>query len=82
MTGRDLILYILSNHLEDEPIFKDGAFVGFITVEQAAAKMNVGVATVYAWMAMGRLEHVYLGSICLVPANAELIPEQNNEKEL
>ena len=29
ITGRDLINYILTNHLENEPIFKDGKPIGF-----------------------------------------------------
>ena len=35
MTGRELILYILSNGLENEPVFKDGKFIGFMTEEEA-----------------------------------------------
>ena len=35
MTGRDLILYILTNKLEDEPILKDGKFIDFINIAEA-----------------------------------------------
>ena len=45
VTGRDLILYILSNNLEDEEVFKDGKLIGFLTAWEAAEKMNVGIAT-------------------------------------
>ena len=41
MTGRDLIIYILENGLEDEPVFKDGKFIGFITTGEAAVQCNV-----------------------------------------
>ena len=34
MTGRELILYILQNGLENEEVFKDGIFVGFIPEEE------------------------------------------------
>ena len=40
MTGRELILYILENGLENEPVIKNGTFVGFMTVTQAAEKME------------------------------------------
>lgn len=46
MTGRDLILYILANNLENEPVFKNGKFIGFDTEESFAAKHNVGIETV------------------------------------
>jgi hypothetical protein len=44
MTGRDLIVYILQNNLENEPVFKDGKFIGFMTEGEAAEKFDVGVA--------------------------------------
>lgn len=47
MTGRDLIIYILANGLEDEEVFQDGKFIGFVTAGEAAAKLGVGVATIY-----------------------------------
>ena len=56
MTGRDLIIYILKNGLEDELVFKDGKFIGFITISDAAAKMGVGVSTVAAWISQGKID--------------------------
>lgn len=53
MTGRQLILYILENNLEDELVFKDGKFIGFMSLEEAAVRFNVGVATVKAWVDLG-----------------------------
>lgn len=49
MTGRDLIIYILRNNLEDEILFQDGVFVGLMTEEEAALKFNVGIETIRAW---------------------------------
>lgn len=46
MTGRDLILYILTNGLEDKPIYEDGKILGFLTATEAAEKFNVGLATI------------------------------------
>ena len=58
MTGRDLIIYILQNHLEDEPIFKDGSFIGCLTDLEFAAKMKTGVETIRALAEMGKLHSI------------------------
>lgn len=71
MTGRDLIVYILKNNLENEQVFKDGKFIGFITVDEAASKTNVGVATVYAWIQQGRLNGIFVGGKVYIPADFE-----------
>ena len=57
MTGRELIIYILQNGLEDEQVIKDGKFIGFISIYEAAAKMNVGIETIKVWIRQGRLEY-------------------------
>ena len=67
MTGRDLIVYILANGLENEPVFKDGKFIGFVTPGDVATKTNVGLATVYAWMHQGRLESVIVNEGIYIP---------------
>lgn len=72
MTGRDLIIYILKNNLEDEEIFKDGKFIGFMSVEEAAVKFNVGVATIHLWFDMGYLNGVKLYDEILILKNAEI----------
>lgn len=46
MTGRELIIYILENNLEDESIFSDNMFNGFITLDKAAVELNTGIETV------------------------------------
>lgn len=61
MTGRELILYILENHLEDEPVFKNGTFVGFVPVNEAAANMGVGPATVLALTGQNKLDYIVVG---------------------
>ena len=73
MTGRELILYILNNKLEDNKVFENGTFLGFITPTEAASKMNVGVATIFAWIFRGQLDHVRIGDLYLIPADCELI---------
>lgn len=49
MTGKELILYILQNDLENTIVLEDGFFVGFMNEEEAALKFGVGVATIRAW---------------------------------
>ena len=61
MTGKELIIYILQNNLEDEIVIKDGIFVWLMNEEEAAAKFNVGVATVKAWYACGMLNGTKIG---------------------
>lgn len=70
MTGRDLILYILENHLEDESIFKDGRFIGFMTIADVAEKYGVGSATVSAWIVNGQIESVNIAGNVYIPSNA------------
>lgn len=61
MTGRDLILYILENKLEDEIVIKDGIFVWLMDENEAAVKFNTGVATVRAWYVTGMLDGTKIG---------------------
>lgn len=66
MTGRELIIYILNNHLENEDIFKDGVLVGFESELEVAARLGFGVATVRTMYKLGILpgftlgEHVFI----------------------
>lgn len=70
MTGRELILYILSNGLENEPVFKDGKFIGFMTEEEAAVRMDVDTATIKAWQRIGLLEGITVNAATYIPGNA------------
>lgn len=80
MTGRELIVYILNNKLEDEPVFNNGAFIGFMTAGEAAAKMGVGVATIYVWASQKRLSSVLIGDTLYISADAKS-PLENDGKE-
>lgn len=77
MTGKELIIYILENDLENEPVFKNGTFIGFATMEDTAVRLNVGVGTIYAWMVMGQLDYVRIGEEYLVSLASELITNTN-----
>ena len=68
MTGRELIMYILENHLEDEPVFQNGTFVGYVSDVKFAEILGVGVATVRAWIMMGRIKDaIMIGDAMFVP---------------
>ena len=69
MTGRELIVYILENGLENEPVFKDGRFIGFDTAMDVAVKSNVGLATVHAWIIQDRIKSYALREGIYIPAN-------------
>lgn len=71
MTGRDLIIYILSNGLENEPIVKDGKPIGFMTVDEAAAAMHVGAATIHVWIWQNQLPFVSIGGTIYIPKNVK-----------
>lgn len=61
MTGKELILYILQNNLENTVVLEDGFFVGFMNEEEAALKFNVGVATIRAWYSCKWLKGTKIG---------------------
>ena len=71
MTGRELIVYILENHLEDKPVFEKGKFIGFMTVGDVAVKENVGLATVYAWTRHDLVNSVPVIEDIYIPVNYE-----------
>ena len=71
MTGKDLIIYILKNNLEDEPIFEDGIFLGFMTAMEAAVKFGVGINTIRLWVDMGSLDGIKIGDEIYIPADAK-----------
>lgn len=70
MTGRDLIVYIMTHKLEDKPIYENGRLLGFMTVHEAAAKMNVGLATIFTWLGRGQLDAIAIGGEIFIPADA------------
>lgn len=75
MTCRDLIIYILANGLEDEPVFKDGKFIGFMTAEEAAQMLNTGTATIEALLSRDMLEGIQIGNTVYISASSGLLSE-------
>jgi hypothetical protein len=54
VTGKELILYILQNNLENEVVLKNGLFIELLNEQEAAVKFNVGIATIKTWRKYGR----------------------------
>ena len=70
MTGKELILYILNNNLENENIFdENGIFIGLMSIEETAAKFDVGVYTIETWEYMGWIKGVTIGDKLYFPVN-------------
>ena len=61
MTGKELILYILQNNLEDTVVLDGCVFLGFITEDEMAVKFDVGVETVRAWYQCRMIEGSKIG---------------------
>lgn len=71
MTGKELIIYILQNDLENEEIFKDGVLVGFMDEREAAINYGVGVETVKLWYKRGLLNGTEIGNRIYFPKYAD-----------
>lgn len=72
MTGRELIVYILQNGLEDEPmgpVITDDGILGFMTVAEVAEKYNVGTATVYAWIVSESVNTICMDGEVYIPCD-------------
>lgn len=69
MTGRDLIIYILQNNLEDKPVFEDGKLLGFMTVKEAALKFGVGTATIEVWYKLNMIKGFTVGDTIYILAD-------------
>lgn len=61
MTGRELIIYILSNNLENEKILDDDLIFGLINEEEAAAKLGVGPSTIKVWYLRNMVDGIKIG---------------------
>ena len=72
MTGRELILYILENRLENEKVFENGRFLGFLTAAEFAAKWDVGEETVRLWVNLGYVDCVVVYDELYIPCNAQI----------
>ena len=61
MTGRELIIYILENKLEDVDIFDTSLKSMFMSIDEAAVEFECGPATIKALIDIGRLNGIKIG---------------------
>lgn len=71
MTGRELIIFILENHLEDFIIYENGEIPGFMTAEEAAVKWGCGSHTVMALIKMEKIPGVKIGETFYIREDVE-----------
>lgn len=54
--------------MENEEIFKDGVFLGCLTVYKVAVELQVGFSTVYTWVQLGYLDGIKINdSLYILP---------------
>lgn len=61
MTGRDLIIYILKNGLENEEIVIGGSIAFLMNADEAAAKFEVETETIKIWHELDMLPGIKIG---------------------
>lgn len=77
MTARELIMYILENHLEDEPVFSNGTFIGFMTEANFAKEQGFGIATVRTLFDLKMISGVKIGDEIYIPVDQLNVVERN-----
>lgn len=70
MTGRDLIIYILENGLEDKKVLDDDKILGFETLYGLAEKKDTGVETIFALCKMHDVPTVLINNKVCIPVFA------------
>lgn len=65
MTGRDIIIYILENKLENEHV------LDLMSVDEAAVKYEVGPETIRTWCLLGNLPSIKLHNEFYILLNKE-----------
>lgn len=74
MTGREIILFILENHLEDVKV------EGWLTPIEVAEKFGVGLATVKVWIKNDQIEHIRILEQVYISDNVHpKVQEKNHE---
>ena len=81
MTGRDLIVFIMENRLEDEVIFENGDIPGFMTIDQAAEKWNVWTATVETFVKLKMVPYFTIGNAVYIPSDLDSPIKKGQEEE-
>lgn len=70
MTGRDMIIFILSHNLEDTEL-SNILTTWFISEMEAAKKFNVGLATVEAWFNHNQIDGLKIGDTIYISRSSK-----------
>lgn len=82
MLGRELIIYILENGLENENVMSKEFFKAFPTIETVAVAFNVGTATVEVWLDNHCLEGIEFDGVTYIfPNSLDKFAEKMGRKE-
>lgn len=82
MLGRELIIYILENGLENENVMSKEFLKAFPTIESVAVAFNVGIATVEAWLDNHCLEGIEFDGVTYIfPNSLDKFAEKVGHKE-
>lgn len=72
MTGRELVIFIMENGLEDSKLFENGTpGEGFHSLIEAAHKFDVGEYTIKVWCERGLIPALKIGDAYYIPKNAK-----------
>lgn len=71
MTGRELVVFIMENHLEDTTIFDGNMLPGLMTLDEAAVKWNSGRNTLKALFEMGKIPGVIIDEKIYIHENTK-----------
>ena len=83
MTGRELIVHILENGLEDVSMFETAFYQSFPTVKSVAVAFNVGIATVEAWVQNDCLDSFEFDGVeYITPSSLNRFTKKKGNKEL
>ena len=58
MTGRELIIYILQNKLEDKTLLDEDRYLKLATEEEVAVRFDVSIPTIKAYQELGILNGI------------------------
>lgn len=70
MLGRELVTYIMNNHLMDKEVFEDGKLIGYLSDAEAAEKFDVGVYTIHVWVNQGKMKGIRVNDTIFVPCDS------------
>lgn len=70
MTGRDMIIYIMKHHLENDELFFNedqlAVLLKLETLQEAAERFGESIETVKAWCILGRVKSIEINGVIYI----------------